>query len=141
MQTDNTITAASIQADTPHISPPPSEDIGYLQTAIIEIVRKWDHVSFAELPRRLADVGLSVGTGDAEITLPGNIVIWRGMPSVLCAAIVGILHAGRLHLHPASEWTYLTDGTIPRLPIARRVGATYKRPHWLPCVLRLVPVD
>ena len=54
-------------------------DIQTLQAGILEIVAKYDRVSFAELPRRLSDLGIIVDRGDEAIVCPGNIVVWVKM--------------------------------------------------------------
>ncbi len=114
-----------------------------LQAAIVGIVRQWDFVSFAELPRRLADAGCTIDTeGDSTIELPGRIVLWSGLSIELVDAILGLLHAEELFLHPTTMLTYLGDGWLLNLPLAKRPSASgYKQPRWLPCVLRLVPLS
>ncbi len=140
MQTNDTLFASAVQAAAlPPAPPRPDFHFDDLQCAIVEIVRRYDRVSFAELPRRLADVGMLVSEGQCTIGIPGNIIFWQGMPPMLVGAILRLLHAGRLHLHPASEWDYMTDGAVLDLPIARLARVAYRRPHWLPVCLRLVP--
>jgi hypothetical protein len=131
----------------PAASPAPSSSShdDALQRAILEIVRKLDRVSFAELPIRLADVGLLVGTGNHALTFPQfNVVLWDGLDEKLCAAVVALLQSKRLYLAPLSWLDYAADGCCAycvTLPIARRAGHCYKRPRWLPACLRLVPLE
>jgi hypothetical protein len=113
-----------------------------LADAILSIVFKFDWVSFAELPRRLTEIGHDDTRGNATIELPGDIILWAGYSMVMVDAICQLLEERRLFAHPASPLTYLVDGGMVTLPIAKQppVGG-YRTPHWLPCCLRVVPIE
>ena len=54
--------------------------------------------------------------------------------------VLALLRQGRLFLHPLSLLEYMADGELLTLPIARRPTAKgYKKPHWAPVCLWLVP--
>ena len=112
-----------------------------LQKAVVEVVRKLDHVSFAELPRRLNELGINGNLrGDAELWLPGNIIAWQGFHPDLCEAVAQLLRDGRVFLHPASVLIYFVDGCLLTLRVAKRPPKKgYRNPRWAPSVLRLVP--
>ena len=115
-----------------------------LADAIVEIVTRWDCVTFAELPRRLVDVGLNADDlrGEHTLELAGNVILWAGLSVELVDTLRSLLSTQRLYLHPATEWTYFGDGGMLTLPVVKRPPpAGYRKPHWLPACLRLVPVE
>lgn len=111
---------------------------GDLEGAIVEYIRQMDHVSFAELQRHLgAFVEIQ---GDLTMYIAPHIMVWGGMSDRFAQAVDSLLKQRRVFLHPTLWLTYLIDGCVPLLPVARRPPrAGYKADHWLPCVLRLVP--
>lgn len=118
-----------------------AESTSSLADTIVSIVRKYDYVTFAELPRRLSDRGHTNTSGDSSIELPGNLVLWAGLSVELVEAIRGLLSTKRLFLHPATTSTYMIDGGLLTLPIAKRaMPKGYRNPHWLPVCLRTVPI-
>ncbi len=115
-----------------------------LEAAIVDLVARLDYVSFAELPRRLAEAGFAESRlkGDSTLELPGNIILWCGLSAELVDAIRALLDSKRLHLHPASTLVYIIDGVALRLPVAKRLPKEgYRKSHWLPVCLRVVPVQ
>jgi hypothetical protein len=110
---------------------------GRLADAVVEYVRANDWVSFPELQQRLGAY-LETG-GDVCLELRTNLVVWAGMSQAFADLVQGLLAAGRLSLHPASVMTYLIDGGMLRLPLAKR-DREYRKPHWSPACLRVVPL-
>ena len=94
-------------------------------------VREHDFVTVAARHKHFA--------GDAreetEIVLPGNRVIWAGLPRPLIDAVLGLLDAGRLASIPGTKAAYRRDGRVLKLPIERRPEA-HAEPHWFPVLLR-----
>jgi hypothetical protein len=96
---------------------------------------KLDHVSFAELSR------IPGFNGDLAWCLPGydNIVVWNGMSQVAGDALRQMQKVGEFHFHAASSLlVYVLDGVVLNLPIAKATQQ-YKKPHWLPVVLKRGP--
>lgn len=121
------------------IEPPVGNRRDSLGDAILDIVRRVDWASFAELPRRLAEARYTNAAGDATIELPGNIVLWSGLSIELVDAIQSLLDSEQVFLHPVSVLVYMADGAALRLPLAQRVPpGGYRSPHWLPACLRTV---
>lgn len=101
---------------------------------ILAMVRKKRHVSFAELQRIEG-----FGGGHVELRFDSkNIVLWQGLTEAAAAAIGELRQAQLIHPVPTVLLTYLVDGRIPRLPIAKHFRH-YKNPHWLPVVFDVGP--
>ena len=123
------------------ILPPIDSTSQPLDQAILDIVRRIDWVSFAELPRRLEEAGHHDIKGDMALEIQSNAIVWAGFSAAMVDALRRLLSSKRLFLHPASTLTYLVDGMLLTLPVAKRPPAGgYKSPHWLPCCLRVVPI-
>lgn len=102
-----------------------------LAEQILAYVRERDFVTFAALHKHFA--------GDAregtEIVLPGNRVIWAGLPRPVIDAVLGLLDAGRLASIPGTKAAYRRDGRVLKLPVERR-PEFHDEPHWFPVLLR-----
>ena len=118
-------------------------DRATLADAIFKVVQHLDWVSFAELPRRLADAGVNADDlrGEHTLELAGNVILWAGLSAELVDTLCGLLSEKRVFLHQATVLTYMVDGGTLTLPLAKcPPPAGYTRPHWLPACLRLVPM-
>jgi len=115
-------------------------DLDALKQLIVDYVGDCDYVSFPELERHGAQAGFAMeGTAALELGT-SNTVIWMGMSPAFCDAIREMLDDKTVFLVPATTLTHIADGKVLTLPIAKRPPANgYKRPHWLPAVLRIVP--
>jgi hypothetical protein len=102
-----------------------------LQERILEFVRARDFVTFAALHKHFA--------GDAreetEMVLPGNRVIWAGLPLPIIEAVLALLDQGRLASVPGTKAAYRRDGRVLKLPIERR-PEPHAEPQWFPVLLR-----
>jgi hypothetical protein len=110
---------------------------GDLEGAVLAYVRDNDYVTFVELQRRLGaymDV-----KGDLCWELRPGVVLWVEMSEAFAQLLRGLVQQKRLFLHPANWMTYMIDGGFLRLPVAKK-AQDYKKPHWLPVCLRLVPL-
>ena len=108
-----------------------------LQEEVLAFVRERDYVTFAALHKHFA--------GDAreetEIALPGNRVIWAGLPKPLIDAVLALLDAGRLAAIPGSLAAYQRDGRVLALPVEKRPPREpHAEPHWFPVLLRAMEV-
>lgn len=111
---------------------------GSLSEAILAYVRAHDNVSFPELRDHLGDY-FDV-RGDCRLMLDNNVCLWANLSQELADAVAGLHQAGKLFFRPVSELTYLIDGCVLTLPLAKRVPkGGYQVPHWLPVVMRLEP--
>jgi hypothetical protein len=102
-----------------------------LKAAILAFVRERDYVTFAALHKHFA--------GDAreptEIALPGNRVVWAGLPKPVIDAVLELLAAQALAAVPGSKGAYRHDGRVLDLPVERR-PPPHPSPHWFPVLLR-----
>ena len=98
---------------------------------ILAYVREHEFETFAALHKHFAGEARE----DTEIVLPGNRVIWAGLPRPLIDAVLGLLDAGRLASIPGTKAAYRRDGRVLKLPIERRPEA-HAEPHWFPVLLR-----
>lgn len=98
---------------------------------ILAFVRQHDWVSFARLHRHFA--------GDAreptEIALPGNRVVWAGLPHPIVDAVLQLLEAGQLAAVPGTRAAYKRDGRVLRLPVEKS-PPPHEAPRWFPVLLR-----
>jgi hypothetical protein len=106
-------------------------DAAELQEQILAFVRERDFVTFAALHKHFAGDARE----DTEMVLPGNRVIWAGLPLPIIEAVLALLDAGRLASVPGNKAAYRRDGRVLGLPIERRPEA-HAEPHWFPVLLR-----
>jgi hypothetical protein len=114
------------------VSDAPGRD-AVLEDAVFAYVREHDYVTFAALHKHFA--------GDAreptEIALPGNRVIWAGLPKPVIDAVLALLEHGRLAAIPGNLAAYKRDGRVLSLPVERRPPREpHAEPHWFPVLLR-----
>lgn len=103
---------------------------------VVWYIQHYDWVSFAELAHRYGDQG----KGDHFLNVAENVVLWVGLSDRLCTSIIELMQSKEIHTHSALLLTYMVDGELLRLPIAKRPPAGgYKKPHWLPATLRSGP--
>ena len=107
-----------------------------LADAVLAFVRERDYVTFAALHQHFA--------GDAreptEIALPGNRVVWAGLPKPLIDAVLALLEQGTLAAIPGNLAAYRRDGRVLALPVEKRPPQEpHAEPHWFPVLLR--PMD
>jgi len=113
---------------------------GDIKGAVEAYVRRYDWVTFAELRNRLK--GYVEMAGDCCIEIVPNGVLWTGMSDAFCTAITELIKEEKLFFHLADALPYFIDGGALALPLAKRVTKTgYKKPHWLPVYLRVVPIE
>lgn len=115
------------------------ETVALTSEGIVEFIGQQDHVSFAELGRCVEGwqgiVALHANADD-------NVVLWAGMSDEAASLVLDLIQSQQIHFHPCSHWVYLADGEVLRLPFVKKIPAGgYKKPHWLPVVLRLVSLD
>ena len=106
------------------------------KSEVLAYVTETDFVSFAALHKRLA--------GDAreetQIALPGNRIVWSGLPQPLIAAILELLDEGALAAVPGHRSHYVKDGRVLKLPVEKTIPPEgHAEPHWFPVLLR--PMD
>lgn len=111
---------------------------GRLHDAVVAYVRHQDWVSYPELTGRLSGYMETEGDFTSELRL--NLVLWAGMSKAFVDLINDLLQQKRLFIHPSSLMTYLVDGGILRLPLAKS-PRPYKKPHWVPVCFRVVPFE
>ena len=102
-----------------------------LKQAILDYVRQYDYVSFAELDRLDGFRGNCMWGVAAR-----NIWFWFSLSPEAAAALTELLEEGQIELAPGTFLTYIIDGQWPSVPMAKRVRHTYKEPRWCPVVLR-----
>lgn len=75
--------------------------------------------------------------GDWYIAEPQNptIILWKGMSEEFVNAIAELLKEEKIFIFPTSHLTYMADGGLLKLPLARSIR-NYKKPHWLPVCFR-----
>jgi len=117
---------------------------GRIREAVRQYVQDYDWVTFAELDREFGEGGYAEVRGNCELRLPGapNCVVWASMGEEWADLLCAMLTDHELYPYPASYLTYIVDGAVLKLPIAKRPPRTvgYKSAHWLPVCLRVIPM-
>lgn len=102
-----------------------------LEEQILAFVRERDFVTFAALHKHFAGEARE----QTEIVLPGNRVIWAGLPLPIIEAVLALLDRGRLASVPGNKAAYRRDGRVLSLPIEKR-AEPHDEPQWFPVLLR-----
>ncbi|MEE2704299.1 MAG: hypothetical protein VX614_09805 [Myxococcota bacterium] len=103
------------------------------KSEVLAYVTGTDWVSFADLHKRFAPDAREA----TEIVLPGNRVVWRGMPQPLFDAVLELVEQGQLAAVPGHRSAYKKDGRILKLPIEKSIPPEgHAEPHWFPVLLR-----
>ena len=104
-----------------------------LEDAVLRFVRERDYVTFAALHEHFAGNARE----PTEIALPGNRVVWAGLPKPLIDAVLALLEQGRLAAIPGNLAAYRRDGRVLSLPLEKRPPREpHAEPHWFPVLLR-----
>jgi len=96
---------------------------------IIEYFSIRGGVSFVELQNYFEGVKGDFDWGNPKL----NIWFWFGMSEQSIRVLQSALDTDVLKMTPTSPFVYLADGSIPRVPIAKRVQK-YKTERWVPVV-------
>ena len=102
-----------------------------LRKAILELAGERDHLTFVEIMAKFPEE-----KGDCHISLTGygNIWMWADMSENMAAAVNDIMQSHDLHVHPATQFTYLLAGGGLKLPFAE-AARQFNKPHWFPVTL------
>lgn len=113
---------------------------GKIKDAVVAYVRAYDWVTFTELDRHFSPFLETKGNKAITFDDP-NLIVWCDMSETWCDLLLSLLQDRRVFMHGASELTYLLDGGVLRLPVAKQIRKQgYKTERWLPVCLRVVPI-
>lgn len=115
--------------------PKPDLTLEEMKEDLLRYVEYYDWVSIAELTHWYDDQA----KGDYQWVTESddNMIFYAGLSEKLISALRELLREKKVHLHPASLLTYLVDGGMLKLPLARKPPrGGYKELHWLPICLR-----
>lgn len=90
------------------------------------------HATFVELGKLLFPD--ENGTHCVSIAERPNTILWSDMSEQLASAFQGLLEDKKITYTPTPPLTYMIDGGMLKMPIAR-ARRNYKELHWLPVVL------
>jgi hypothetical protein len=99
-----------------------------MREAILDLIRAYRNVSFAELSQRIDGF-----KGDQEWLNSYGWVLWSGISREAIDVLQSMLEAGEVHMAPAHWLVYMFDGAALKLPLVK-CARKYKRPHWCPVV-------
>lgn len=101
-------------------------DLSPMAKQIVDYVRKYGGVSFAELEREIEGF-----KGNLALFFPNcpNLILWPWVSLEAVGALNSITEI--VEVKPCSLMVYMADGKIPDMQIAKRVSA-YKTERWLP---------
>ena len=102
---------------------------------IYDMIGDYGDVSFAALSLNWPDL---FRHGNKEILMEGatfsNIVLWSGLSDEGIAVLQDVLEMG-CEYAPTPPLVYLVDGSMLNLPLAKS-ARKYKKPHWLPVLIK-----
>jgi len=101
---------------------------------LVQFIKDFDYVSSVELVRRFDC------KGDRCIGFPENnhVILFYGFNEIASKMIVELINEKKVFFQPASQLSYLADGGLMNLPIAKgKDMKKYKTDHWLPCTIRV----
>lgn len=110
--------------------------------ALVADAKKRDWYSFKKVVDFAEEHGISA-CGDYVLGQSNfNIVYWSNLSEELSEIINELIISKQLFYHPTEYLTYLIDGCILEMPVVKRVPNKngYKKPHWWPLCLRVVPM-
>lgn len=88
------------------------------------------HVSFVEIKRCFEETD-----GDTYMFWDNQtVMLWEKMSSKLVDLLQGMLKSEEITMSTTTVLTYLIDGGILRLPVAKQLNRKYKKTRWLPVV-------
>ena len=102
-----------------------------MKQEILEYIQQYRGVTFVELEKLLGDA--VKGEGLLVMTDYPNIVLWDCVNEEFIATIRELLTEKKIVAKPTVLLTYLIDGKMLRLPIAKKCYP-YKTLRWLPIV-------
>lgn len=108
------------------------------KNALLDYIRKHDHVSMVEAIRILGehiDPKGNIAICHSEFE---NIILWTGTSEAANGILLDLFQSGLIHWKTTRVLVYMTDGAALNLPLAKGLRA-YKTPRWLPVVLRPGP--
>jgi hypothetical protein len=110
-----------------------------IKSTILDLLQKNSDYSFAELIFELENNSIDV-TGDQNIFLKENLILWQDVNSDFTDAINELLSEEKIALNvlKGSEAVliYSYSDSIPTLPVAEDSKKSYKKPHWLPTIIK-----
>jgi len=98
-----------------------------LKDRVYDFIKHTDAISCVQLSREF-------GEGNYSLHVRKNTITAFGLTKEVVDAIIELLKTGQIVEVPTHFLTYLIDGRVPSLPIARRGNWEYKKLHWMPTV-------
>jgi hypothetical protein len=122
------------------MKPNETEPAGLSEMAerLLELVRRRRCVSFVEMEREIEGFGggdMSLGIENDKVS---NIMLWWGMTPAAVDAMAELRKQQLIHPIPTTILTYMIDGRVPQLPLAKG-RRHYKKLHWAPTVFNPGP--
>jgi len=107
--------------------------------AVIEHIKQHSGVTVVEILKILNKCGVPA-EGDQALHLPDyeNILLWLNLSTEAAVILSRVMGHPNCTCVPTRVLTYMIDGTIPSLPLARS-ARQYVKPRWLPVVWNWVP--
>lgn len=107
--------------------------ISILEDEIYAFIKSKRYVSWVELQEAFPEHF----KGDKLVTFDRlkeyNIYLWKGASDEFVNALNNLIKKKKIRVIPTHWLTYVIDGAVWKLPIAKRL-VRYKKPRWLPVV-------
>jgi hypothetical protein len=97
------------------------------------IKSRGDGLTFVELLQHIPYLNGNFVYGTRDT----NIVYWNGVSEQCIKSLADLVDAGIIRRMSTLPLTYLIDGIVPNLPLAKSIRK-YKKPHWAPITFSLL---
>ncbi len=115
-------------------------EAGQIKAGLVEYVRQGGDILFPQIQDAFAPYFEVHGEQGLGLKSNPNTVLWLGMSSELCVAIIELVTARRLYIHTVELETYQRLKAGLKLPIITAPeDEKLPRPKWLPSSLRTGP--
>lgn len=133
--------AAPIDDDAPPPAWSTLAEAGQIKAALVEYVRQGGDILFPQVQAAFEPYLNVHGEQGLALKTNPNTVLWLGMSSELCVAIIELVTARRLYIHCMDPETYqrFKAPGLKLPPIAAPAEEKLPRPVWLPSSLRTGP--
>lgn len=115
---------------------------GQLSAAVVECVRRNDHITLPQLQELLADYLEAGGEQGLSLRSDPNIVLWAGMSKEFAELLSKLIEGKRLYLHACGIDVYKSVGKGLKLSILQELTEErVPKPVWFPVSLRVLPPE
>lgn len=103
-----------------------------LKQQILDLINEKNNVSFVELEN------IPGFKGDYVWDTHLNIILWQGISLEGIKCLQDLLIENKIDLADAGILTYIVDGKVLNVPLAKKCTRKYNKTHWFPVMFNTV---